>query len=348
MDFPGEKLVMKLWETLAEKGIGSLLTPWQTVREGRARNEIRRQELLMLAQAERDAADLRAGRKTLRPDGTLALVGPPPESSNRSDQRVEPVFDLPHAANAAARVVAANNVRSEINASKAVVFAEEQLAVDPQEPAPRQVDEDWLFAWRENAGKVSNEDLQRLWGSVLAGEVKSPGKYSIRTLDFLKALSKDEAELISNLARYVITARIFRSQNAYLESKGLNFNLLLKMQELGVISGVEAVGLTTAFKTNAEGKFLRVFVSHDKALVVEHEDPARSLEMEVYLLTEVGKQVLGLGSFEPDLDYLKLIGSEIASKGFQVQLADWENISETHGRYFNSQPVQSVQPPAEA
>ena len=50
MEFPGEKLIVKLWETLAEKGIGALLTPWQTVREGRARNEVRRLELLLLVQ----------------------------------------------------------------------------------------------------------------------------------------------------------------------------------------------------------------------------------------------------------------------------------------------------------
>lgn len=45
MDFPGEKLAIKMWETLFEKGIGSLLTPWQELREGRARNEVRRNEM---------------------------------------------------------------------------------------------------------------------------------------------------------------------------------------------------------------------------------------------------------------------------------------------------------------
>ena len=59
MELPGE-LLIKLWETLAERGIGSLLLPWNLKREGRARNELRREELLMLAQAESDVADIRA------------------------------------------------------------------------------------------------------------------------------------------------------------------------------------------------------------------------------------------------------------------------------------------------
>ncbi len=41
MDLPGEKLLIKLWETITEKGIGSLLSPWQTIRTGKARNEVR-------------------------------------------------------------------------------------------------------------------------------------------------------------------------------------------------------------------------------------------------------------------------------------------------------------------
>lgn len=49
MDYPGEKLLTRLWETLAEKGIGSLFAPWQARRMGRAQIETRRDELLALA-----------------------------------------------------------------------------------------------------------------------------------------------------------------------------------------------------------------------------------------------------------------------------------------------------------
>ena len=74
MAWPGENLVIKLWETIADKGIGSLLKPWQMRREGRATVDIRRAELLALAQAEIDAATIRSGEKILLPDGTLSNV----------------------------------------------------------------------------------------------------------------------------------------------------------------------------------------------------------------------------------------------------------------------------------
>jgi hypothetical protein len=348
MDFPGEKLVIKLWETLAEKGIGSLLSPWQAGRDGRARNEVRRHEILMLAQAEKDAADIRAGRKQLRPDGTLLLTNSQQISTPEGIERVEPTLALSDAVEFGNRAAADAAARSEINATKAILFAEEQLAYDTQTPPTRDIDEDWLFVWREYAGKVSVEDLQKLWGSVLAGEVKAPGRYSIRTLEFLKTLSKPEAEMISRLASYVIDGRVARAQSAYLDSKDLNFSMLLVMQELGVISGVESVGLTTTYKSVVDGKFVRAFVSHSKVLIVEHDDPSKTLEFEIYMLTAVGRQVLGLGSFEPDLEYMRLIGKEFVNKGFKVKLADWREVSETEGQYFNSQEIVADVPATEA
>ena len=57
--FPGEKLAIKIWETITEKGIGGLLSPWQIKREGRARAEVRRQELLLEQQARQELDKLR-------------------------------------------------------------------------------------------------------------------------------------------------------------------------------------------------------------------------------------------------------------------------------------------------
>lgn len=348
MDFPGEKLVIKMWETLAEKGIGSLLSPWQLKREGRARNELRRQELLILAQAERDAAEVRAGRKSVRSDGKLVvLTGPSqtgPTIDELPDDRVEPTLGFPLAEAAATTTAATEAARREINSAKAVLFAEELLAGDSQEPPQRTIDDDWLFAWREYAGRVSNEDLQRLWGSVLAGEIKSPGRHSVRTLEFLRGLSKPEADLIALLARFVVDGSVIvRSQKQYLSDHGLPFGALLRLQELGVLSGVEAIGLTTQYTTVQPGRFIKPFVSHDKVLLVENPDESKKLSLEVYMLTMVGTEVLTLGSFSPDTDYLRAVGKGIAGngQGFTVQIADWQRLTENTGQFFNASKIDA-------
>ena len=347
MDLPGEKLILKLWETLAEKGIGSLLSPWQTVREGKARNEVRRQELLLLAQAEVDAADIRAGRRRLTTNGRLLQL----PSANQGQapsvpsidlaERVEPTLDILSLSSAAERRSTADSARTEINVSKAVIFAEDVLENDAQTPPERSIDDDWLHTWRDYAGKVSNEDLQRLWGSVLAGEIKSPGLYSIRTLDFLRSLAKTEAEQISKLAAFIVEDSIVRSDSKYLEKHGMTFDQLLRLQELGVVSGVEAVGLTKNYPTQAAGKYVRALRCHRKALIVEHEDATRKLAIQVYLLTTVGAQVLALGTFAPDVEYLREVGKTIVAQGYTVHLADWRQISENEGQYFNASRIDA-------
>ncbi len=350
MGFPGEELVIKMWGTLIENGVGALLTPWHERRVGCARNEIRRQEILMLAQVKKDAADILSGKKELSADGTLLLTNAQQTITPSGIERsIEPTPAISDAVEHGNRTAAYATARSEINVAKAILFAEDQLADDTQTPPTRDIDEDWLFSWREYAGKVSAEDLQKLWGSVLAGEVKSPGKYSIRTLECLKTLSKPEAEMISKVASYVIDGCVARTQSAYLDSKGLHFSTFLMLQELGILSGVEVLSLAVTYKSDGKEKFLKGLVSHNKALIVEHDDPRRTLtHKSVYALTSVGRQILSLGSFEPDVEYMRLVGQEFVKDGFTVHLADWRQTSETQGSYTNGQKILAEPPATEA
>lgn len=342
MQAPGEELLGKFWDTLADKGIGKLFTPWQIRREARAHAEARAHELRLLAQAEADADDLRAGRKRLHKDGVTLLPGPSEPHLVEHDGRIEPTLSVAEFAAIGAAQNAANAARSEINASRAVLFAEETLTRTAQD-GPRAaassgqtIDDDWLFNWREHVGKVSNEDLQRLWGSVLAGEFVNPGQYSLRTLDFLRTLSKSEAELISKLGPLASGNRIFRTASDYLRTAGLHFNALLKLQQLGILSGVEALGMEAIVETAIPGRFIQALAIGNKALIIERESPEPPLRFATYLVTDLGMQILSLGSFAPDIEYMKIGGKDIVTKGFTVSLADWVQDTPDSGHFFNA------------
>jgi hypothetical protein len=60
MEFPGEQLVAKLWDSLVDKGVGGLLTPWSMPRKGRPAIDIKAEEIVAIARAEREADDIRA------------------------------------------------------------------------------------------------------------------------------------------------------------------------------------------------------------------------------------------------------------------------------------------------
>ena len=187
---------------------------------------------------------------------------------------------------------------------------------------------------------MSSEELQTLWGRALAGEIKSPGSCSLRTLEFLKNLSHKEALQIAKVAPFVIDHHmIFRGNQQILDSEGITFSFLLELQDLGVISGVDAVGLNVQTTSRTTEKFEKLLIAYNRVLIVTHKDASQKLEIEVYKLTSLGQQILKLGSFEANEVYLRSVGQAICRKGFKVYIARWKQVDEKSGRVFESQEL---------
>lgn len=337
--WPGEKLIEKMWETLTEKGVASLLKPGQIVREGKALTEVRRNEMLALAQAEADAAEIKAGRKRLQRDGTLLTLSHAADQNflllPGPDGRVEPTFDMQSLLLNMTAKSAAEQLQSEINVARTVMLAEEILGQYNQSPNDEVLDDDWLSTWNAYAGKVSNEELQRLWANILAGEVKQPGTFSRRTLEFLRTLAKRDAELISKLASFVINNKfISREMDEVLKINGIDTNLLLEMQELGVLTGIEALGLSLTYNSLDPENYICAFRSYGK-LVILKRPGKHQIVTQVYLLTNLGKEVMKLGQFAPNIEYLTAFAKHYASMGFQAEVADYWGENENQIVYGN-------------
>lgn len=338
MDYPGEKLLLKMWETLADKGVGALLAPWQEKRMAEAHAEIRRKEILLLAQAEKEVESIKSGSARLQINSDVKLIQ---HSGKATDDqgRTEPTLDLSKLAEFVANSDFLESIRNEKNIANSILVAEDILSQDIQEPSDKTIDDDWIYSWRDYAGRVSASELQDLWGRILAGEVKQPGTYSMRTLEFLKGLSKSEAELISKAAKFVIGGRIYRNKEGFLEKEGLFFSHLLFLQDIGVLSGVEAVGLNETYKSQAADKFFLPLVVSNKIMLLEHEDKAKTIKAAVYLLTQVGIEVLKLASFQVDEEYLESVAKDYVKQGYKVKVADWVQQTADVGQYFNAKDV---------
>lgn len=346
MDLPGEKLVIRLWETVAEKGIGSLLRPWQTRREARADAESRRAELLLLAQTEKDIEDIRQGRSFLDPKGQLRSL--PSATGKALEAGGQDPSMLAQLASQVETRVFADAVRREVNVSKTLLLTEQALEADQQAPPEGKPSDDWIFRWRESVSEVSQPDLQRLWASVLAGEIKSPGNFSLRTLEFLRNLSQPEAALVEKLAPFVVNDVIYRGDEQLLESEGITYGFLLSMQELGLVTGAESTGLSITWRTSREDGFSLPLISHSKVLIATHLDPTKQVTLPVCQLSRVGRELLALGTFEPHVPYLKRLGRAIAAQGFDVVLADCIRIEGQRIRISNRQPVSADDEPGVA
>jgi hypothetical protein len=321
MDVPGEKLLIKVWESLADRGVGSLLKPWQQRRESRAQLENRRSEMLLLAQAEKDAEEVRAGKKKVveAAGGALLLLA---NDADMVDGRAEPVLEMGRLLAAAEQSSRADALREQINVAQTIVLTEQLLSGDASEPSDRSIDGDWLYRWRDCAAQVSTEELQSLWAKVLAGEVKAPGAYSLRTLDFLKNLSRAEAEEIQLLCPYVVNGQFILTYGDMATGPEISIEYPMRMQELGLISGAGGLGLSVSWKSNVVGKMSQQVLQMNGYMVFArtagHDKP---LTLGMYRVTPLGMQVLSLNPVAANESYVRAVAQAVKNQGFDATFA---------------------------
>ena len=106
---------------------------------------------------------------------------------------------------------------------------------------PKKIEKDWLVDFFDKSRIVSDEEMQNLWSSILAGEANRPGSYSKRTLHLMASLDKKDAVLFTKLCGFVWvigtpTPLIFDSQNEIYTNNGINFSSLKHLDAIGLIS----------------------------------------------------------------------------------------------------------------
>ncbi|EOY5723518.1 DUF2806 domain-containing protein [Enterobacter cloacae] len=326
----GSKLVIKMWETTTEKGIGTLLKPWQIRREGIANIEIERKKMLINAQTERDINEIKQGKAIVSLDDIANPKFIPLKASTDQDaySHNEPHINLENLSNIVTAQVVAKEVQKEINIAKSLLIAEEILSSDQSEPTNENIEDDWLFRWRDSAATTTSEKLQDLWGRVLAGEMKTPGSYSLRTLDFIKNLSQREASDIQQLFSFELLGSIikYEAQKDKYENKHLdnflNVEYLIKMQALGIISGADSLGCTLTLPSRDKNSYVYFIEYDNKIMKITHDDLNHSIQFNVIVFTPLGLELRSLCPIDLDSEYLNFIIKSLKDKGFTVTIGD--------------------------
>jgi hypothetical protein len=106
--------------------------------------------------------------------------------------------------------------------------------------APENVADDWIANFSENCRIISDEDMQRLWSRILAGEANCPGSYTRRTVNLLSDLEKPDAELFTRLCGFVVSfpdplTFIFNLNHEVYTHQGINFESLSHLESLSLV-----------------------------------------------------------------------------------------------------------------
>lgn len=143
---------------------------------------------------------------------------------------------------------------------------------------PNRMDDDWITNFFDKSRLISDNQMQDLWASVLAGEANSPGTYSRRTVNFLENLDKEEAVLFTTLCRFSfkfnesiplifdVTASIYNDNN-------INLSTLHHLDSIGLITFENFSGFTkpcqsTIGSTPYYGEVLQLKMKEDMKINV--------------------------------------------------------------------------------
>lgn len=217
-----------------------------------------------------------------------------------------------------AQYVLERNKQKVENVEEIVSKAKQQFA--PNEKVSEEpVEKDWMNRFLNIAEEISDEEMQDLWGRVLAGEIKKPQSYSLRTLEVLRNISKSEAKLIIKVSNY-----INGSDYVCAEEDCLNIIDQATLGEIGVLCS----DLIIRTYTIPENGVLSYALNKSIKINI-YASPHKKIELTAKKLTQAGREIMNLieeHNYNVFLDFLsKKLKSKGATKVTVNDIVKWDD-----------------------
>lgn len=205
------------------------------------------------------------------------------------------------------------------------------------------VDPDWSARFFDNVKNCSDEQIKTLWAQILAGEIVQPGRFSLRTLDMLKNMSKNDAKLI--------VKHSYRITQDALATKDMPAMDLVQLGDIGFIS---ENSLIHNIKLEKDTRRI-VHQSSSHVLIVHDIRSNGRTYIDVHALTQAGRELSSLLEKSHDDLFMHNLAKEIVRNAVptfvKVSLYKIIDTEETSIIYNDEEPLwteetfsSSVQP----
>lgn len=179
-------------------------------------------------------------------------------------------------------------------------ITQESLPMLQDRSTPENVEDDWIANFFDKCRIVSDQDVQRLWSKVLAGEANSPGSFSKRTVNLLADLDKSDAELFTNLCGFgwmigSVAPLIFNAEDEIYNRHGIDFSNLIHLESIGLL---QFSGLTGFQKTKLPKRFAVSYYGTVVELTLP-QDANNMLAVGKVLLTHAGLDLASVCDSRP-------------------------------------------------
>lgn len=174
---------------------------------------------------------------------------------------------------------------------------------------------DWFIRFYEAVGNVSDEEMQNLWAKILSGEIEAPSTYSLKIIDVLKNLRKEEAELFAKICAHSFSSgtsnTFLPNYGPYLEKRGITYVDIMRLSEEGLIFNDST--LVCRFRINPEP---RIAFTNRELLMKIASSNATTIEARIkqYPFTMVGRELAMLveesASDDDFMEFGKILNDE--------------------------------------
>lgn len=205
-----------------------------------------------------------------------------------------------------------NNIENITSLAAAELVGETVVGAQPP-------DEDWIARFFRSAQDINSKQMQDLWGRILSGEIKKPGSYSLRTLDFIRNISSSEAELFERVGKLALcssgSAFISIADKKWLaDERGIKEADHFLLAELGIMYPTD-LQLTT-FTTESASEML--FRAHDHIVLIRRGQIKVPIHMQIWKFTGIGLEMLPLLPRHVDIGYIEQVAKIFTESNGEV------------------------------
>ncbi len=186
-------------------------------------------------------------------------------------------------------------------------------------------------AWRRKfirqvGENATDDEARKLYAKLLAGEIVSPGRFSLTTLDVLANLSAADVRLFERTIPFTIDdGVIVTAQNFWHHTSGISFDEILRLDECGLLHRNLAFiirnGRTEPPWESTIGMLDKLLVVRRKA-TVQLQQNSQAWETTAHMMTQAGQELRKLNEHRADRKFLSAFQAYGDSQGYQVTVDD--------------------------
>ena len=178
------------------------------------------------------------------------------------------------------------NIESVLEHTQTVLEENKEKGDDNASSEP--LNNDFLTQFINGAGEISDQEMQQLWAKLLAGEIKQPHSFSLRTLNKLKMMTTNEAKLFEKVAPYIISNDCVINNEKIINNYGIKFEDLIALNDCGIVN---LERMSKVIKENASIKYNNLLCIINKKTDVKIIGDTQ-FYINGYMLTSFGKELL--------------------------------------------------------